>query len=416
MSVRVNHFESLRQRYPTFDELRAYLESAEGGSLRWIDAGDCGIFRYKTDKTADVFRSVVWNKELNVPLCVAPFRAKEGLPPIGTQLSATEDFADGFMMNAWVGSDGILKLATRTRIGADNSFYSEKTFGEMFGECIANTGLKTLDTLRKELEQLREENTAAFVSFVIHHPDHRVVAKTVHAGLNVIHTGLVSKTGFVSISERATNWPQSFARLQVPSYPTRIFHSEQEVQDFLRHTSVQKGWRWQGLVFKDGQGGRWRLRTPTYTMMRELRGAEATNMERFFRLRTDKKVVEYLKHYSEDRDEFWKYEQTLRARTNDILLAYADVHKGHSIAFKDLPEAYKPGVFTLHVKWLEELRPKGFKVRLQNAIEVVNGLRDFEKRRLMEAAEYVPVMPGLIPISEAVSEAVSEASPPTETA
>ena len=136
-------------------------------------------------------------------------------------------------------------------------------------------------------------------------------------------------------------------------------------------------------------------------------------MERFFRLRADHKVVEYLKHYSEDRDEFWKYEQTLRARTNDILLAYGDVHKGHSITFKDLPEAYKPGVFTLHVKWLEELRPKGFKVRLQNAIEVVNGLRDFEKRRLMEAEEYVPVMPPLIPISEAVG---SEASPPTETA
>jgi hypothetical protein len=47
----------------------------------------------------------------------------------------------------------------------------------------------------------------------------------------------------------------------------------------------------------------------------------------------------------------------------------------------------------LHMKWRNELREKGFKVRIQNAIEVVNGMRDFEKRRLMEATPYVAVSP-----------------------
>ena len=396
MSVRVNHFESLRQRFPTFEELRAHLESAE--SLRWISNNDgSGIFRYAKQRvaTADVFRSVVWNTETNLPLCVAPFKAKEGIPPLNVQLSATEDFVDGFMMNAWVGADGVLHLATRTQIGGSNVFYGEKTFGEMFADAIAATPFKTADALEGELNTLRVEQGAAsaFVSFVVQHPAHRVVARIVNPGLYVVHVGFVLESGFVSIAERATNWSQGFTRLQVPSYPSRIFRTEKDVEDLLQRTSVQRGWRWQGLVFKDGQGNRWRLRTPTYNMMRELRGSEASDMDRFFRLRETKQVLDYLKHYSEDRKTFWDFEQKLREKTADIMAAYVDVHKAHALTFKDLPDAIKPAVFMLHAKWRDELRLKGYKVRLQNAIDVVNGMRDFEKRRLMDAPKYVPRTP-----------------------
>ena len=126
-------------------------------------------------------------------------------------------------------------------------------------------------------------------------------------------------------------------------------------------------------------------------MLRQLRGSESTALERFFRLRAERKVVDYLKHYKEDSDEFWKYEETLRARTSDVFSAYVDVHKAHAVTFKELPTAIRPAVFLLHTKWREELRSKGFSVRLQNVIEVVNKLRPFEKKRLMEMEPYVAV-------------------------
>ena len=394
MSIRVNHFESLRQRFPVFEDLRAHLES-EGG-VSWIPSDDTkGVLAMSRGKTLnnEMFRSVVWNTETNLPLCVAPFKAKEGLPPLGTQLSATENFVDGFMINAWVGSDEVLHVATRKKIGGTNKFYSEKTFGDLFAECLASTQLKTLDGLKDVLNALRVEQsaTSAFVSFVAQHPEHRIVARTTSPGLNVVHVGTVTDTGYMTISERSTNWPQAFARLQIPSYPTRIFHSDQEVHDLLRRTSVEKGWRWQGLVFKDGHGSRWRLRTPTYTMMRELRGAEALPMDRFFRLRANHQVMDYLKHYWEDRDAFWGYEHALRNKAADVFSAYIDVHKAHAVAFKDLPDALKPAVFMLHVHWRDQLRTKGFKVRLQNVNQVMNSMRNFEKQRLMEAAPYTQV-------------------------
>jgi hypothetical protein len=70
------------------------------------------------------------------------------------------------------------------------------------------------------------------------------------------------------------------------------------------------------------------------------------------------------------------------------------------VAFKDLPAAFQPAVFQLHLKWRNELRERGFKVRIQNVIDVVIHLRDFEQRRLMEAPAYVAVTPTAVATNE----------------
>lgn len=390
MSINVKQFETLRERFPTWDALKAHFESEDGVGLRVIEQDGFALIRYEKSTTVDkIYRSVVWDTAAHLPLCVAPFRSSEGPPPFGPEL-VVEDFVDGFMMNAWV-KDGVLRVATRTRIGGENFFYSHKTFGEMFLECLANTTLKTADALRDCLEGLRADvgGVSAFVSFVVQHPEHRVVAKVSTPGLSVVHTGYVMPSGAVCLSEKAVHWPEALARLQIGNYASRSFDSQEDIDRLLLNTAAQRGWRWQGLVFKDGTGSRWKIRTPTYLMLRQLRGGEATSMERFFRLRSEHKVVEYLKHYGEDRERFWNFEQKIRLMTTSVLGAYTDVHKAHMIAFKDLPEALRPAVFLLHAKWRDELRPKGFSVRLQNAIDVVSSLRPFEKKRLMEADPYV---------------------------
>jgi len=396
MSFTLDTFATLSTLYATWPEVKAFLESNEGGQLRVVEQDGVAVIRYdklvKTSVDVAQYRSVVWDMNANVPLCVAPFRAVEGAPPVNTPFSSVEDFVDGFMMNAWV-SNGVLQLATRTRVGGDNTFYSEKTFGQLFDECLEKTSLKNRDGLKACLEGLRSTENAgsAFVSFVVQHPEHRIVAKALAPTLFTVHTGCVMGNGSVSISERSVNWPQELSALRISTYNQKSFEKDDEVEVLLRNTAAQRGWRWQGLVFKDGKGGRWRVRTPTYTLLRQLRGSESTALERFFRLRAQRKVVDYLKHYKEDSDEFWKYEELLRARTSDVFSAYVDVHKAHVVKFKELPEQIRPAVFLLHTKWREQLRPNGFYVRLQNVIEVVNNLRPFEKKRLMDMPPYVAV-------------------------
>jgi hypothetical protein len=403
MPFTIGHFESLRQRFPTWEEFRAYIQTDEGGKLRVVeDSSNFAVLRYSKGTSnlqnaelgTGLFRSVVWDKSLNIPVCVAPAKALSNSPPVNMTLASVEDFVDGFMVNAYVvGGDPTLHIATRTMLGGSNSFYSQKTFGQMFEECVAATPYRTVASLT---DALVKANTGAslFVSFVLQHPEHRIVSKIVSPAVHVAHMGTVSATGQVSIYETpdASLWPSGLQRLQVTSYPTRTFHTQKEIDDLLRKISVTRGWRWQGLVFKDGRGARWRLRTPTYTMLRELRGAESKSLDRFLRLRVQKKMGEYLKHYAEDRDEFWQFEQTLRARTSDVLTAYNDVHKLHAIKFAELPLEYKPAVFRLHVKYLEELRPKNFTIRIQNVIDIVNTLKDFEQKRLMDGKPYVAVV------------------------
>jgi hypothetical protein len=38
------------------------------------------------------------------------------------------------------------------------------------------------------------------------------------------------------------------------------FSSEKEIWDLIQTKSLEKGWRWQGLVFRDDKGNRWRLK------------------------------------------------------------------------------------------------------------------------------------------------------------
>jgi hypothetical protein len=396
MSFTIDTFAALSKSYATWSELKQFLESKEGGQLRVVEQDAVAVIRYdkgtKTEVNVDQYRSIVWDMSGNGPLCIAPFRAHEGPPPVKTAFSSVEDFVDGFMMNAWV-TNGTLQVATRTRVGGDNTFYSEKTFGQLFDECLEKTALKNRDGLKTCLEGLRsaENATSAFASFVVQHPEHRIVAKAPSPLLFTVHTGCAMADGTVNISERSVHWPQELSSLRISTYTQKSFEKEDEVEVLLRSVAAQRGWRWQGLVFKDGKGGRWRMRTPTYTLLRQLRGSESTALERFFRLRAQRKVVDYLKHYKEESDEFWRYEEALRARTSDVFSAYVDVHKAHVVVFKELHTALQPAVFLLHTKWRDELRPKGFSVRLQNVIEVVNTLRPFEKKRLMDMEPYVAV-------------------------
>ena len=410
----------MTSRFPSWTELKEHLTSKEGGALRVVEqeeGSDIVIIRYVKGQSelglagTDLFRSVIWNTKTNRPICMAPSKAREGLPPLNVRLASVEDFIDGFMVNVciyegggtWGGRAGAA-MATRTQIGGVNTFYSEKTFETMFNEALEKSPLKgpiemvvALDSFLRQVDTRR----GVFVSFVVQHPEHRIVAKVAEPSVHVVHMGSVDETGEVTLYEQGGEWPALFGQMQIPSYSQNFFHSETEVQGLLRKNTIQRGWRWQGLVFKDGQGGRWRLRTTTYTMLRQLRGSESSSVDRFLRLRAENKIRDYLKHYSEDREAFWKMEITLRERTEDVLKAYSAVHKAHAVAFKDLPAAYQPAVYHLHVEWRNTLRAKGFTVRIQNAIQAVNRLRPFEQRRLMDAEPYAPVVaaaPAALPV------------------
>jgi hypothetical protein len=406
MTYTLYQFEQLCKTYTTWAELKEFLVSADGGRLRIVESDDspgfaiCRYVKGESDfqKGAGLFRSVVWDTNACRPVCFAPAKAALGPPPLATPLASIEEFVDGCMMQAFVSKADPTKLqiATRTQLGGQNTFYGKKSFRDMFEECLAGTPIRTVEALLEVMHDALGDQDAVFASFVLQHPDHRVVAKIVSPDMHMIHLGSVAADGTVAVSEQSSTWPVALRRLQVARYPVREFADEAEIYDLMRRTAVQNGFRWQGLVFKDGAGKRWRLRSTSYTMLRGLRGSEATTLERFLRLRKEGKVVEYLKHYGQEqsggvdeRAEFWSLEQQLRKCTTAVYEAYNAVHKAHTLKFAQLPAAFQPAVHLMHVEYLTTLRPKKANVQLSVAIQIVNGLKTFEQKRLLGSSQQV---------------------------
>ena len=373
MSYNISIFKNLLEKFPEWSQLEAYLTSPEGGQLRVVGEDKYRIIRYvKGISTLDSehvqwMRSVVWNTETNRPLCVAPPKAKLTQIPSGELV--VEDFLDGIMINVFKTEENptVLQVATRTQIGAGGTFYSTKSFANLFQEVKGSGSILSL------------MGQYTFASFVLRHPEHRVVERVRYPYLHCVHAGWIEKDGRVHIEEKNTLQGQ----FEIPVYPISGFASEKDRESYFTNLVQSKGWTWQGLTLKDGKGGRWRLRNPNYMILRGLRGAEATPVERFLRLRAQAKVSEYLKHYHEERQIFWDLEQDLRKKTKEVFDGYCIVHKSHQKKLADLPKLIQPFVFRLHSHYLDILKPLGEKVSIQHAIETVNTSASFELRRLL---------------------------------
>ena len=388
MSYSIDTFKNLCSTYPSWSSLESYLCSPEGGNLRVIGSDRYRIIRYVKGHSSSHkwdmhwMRSVVWDTQENRPICVAPPKAYKHTIPTGEDVKLLiQEFLDGTMINAYVTKEepDTLHIASRTQFGASGTFYSKKTFGELFDEALKEMGYSSRADLLSILPKPTE--VATFFSFLLRHPEHRVVSRVRAPQLYLVHVGSVASDGTVTVTEDISE--HQYPNFKIPSYPIPGFKTEADLDAFFKGLVESKGWFFQGLTFKDGQGHRWRMRNENYTYLRGLRGAEATPQERFLRLRSEGKVVEYLKHYSEERQTFWDLEQKLRGVTKTVFDSYCTVHKAHEKKLADLPKSIQPCVFRLHSLYLSDLKPQNESVKMKDAVEVVNKMPLFEQRSLL---------------------------------
>lgn len=356
MSFRLSAFSDLVATYPNWVDLRNYLTSKEGGSLRVVDTPtNLCIVRY-TKGTSDfslphvgLFRSVVWNKETNRPVSVAPVKALPGPPAEGAEVQVS-DFVDGVMIQAWrpLGPEGgSVRIATRTSLDARGTFYSEKSFAQLFEDAV-----RTFGGSQVFLKSVLEEGM--FCSLVLQHREHKTVAPVPYPRVFVVQVGSVAADGAVTIYTECGQWPQRLMPLAPHVHDTVVADADTKK---MLHTG-RDNYQWQGLVFQEvGTARRWRLRNPNYVAVRMLRGSEASAVGRFVRLRGDGTMKEYLKYFREESSEMWRLEQLLRERTQELYFAYNAVHKAKTKGLKDLPYSLRPHVYALHGLYLKGLPP-----------------------------------------------------------
>jgi len=372
--------------YKSWPELKAWLQEKEP-NIDIIESEDSAyaILRNNRDKEGEeamvaedaiseasqLCRSVVWDTEANLPCCVAPFAARRDQKIPSDATLRLEDFVEGVMVNVFrVRGDAETHVSTRSRLDADGSFYSERSFRELFEEAM-DAKQTSLDEIEKLIGAPSDDVAATFITMVLAHPEHRIVRTVEKANLWAVYRGSVANDGTVSFYTE--DLPVSWR----PKTYSLTFQGEfAELKAKFEEIKASKPWYWQGLVVHSGLQ-RWRFRNGKHDRVRrELRGTESNSFGRFLRLRSQRRVQEYLRIYQEDAAEFDGFEHEYRGLTKTLYAWYCRVHKEHSMVFKSLPKSVQPLVFDLHKFYLGTLRPSN---RTLHMVEVIEWIMNYLK-------------------------------------
>jgi hypothetical protein len=380
MPYTIDVFESWPIAHSSWEALRDWLTSAEGGSLRVVEPKDSPYAVVRTVNGQSKFdlphvrwcRSVVVDKATRLVRSVAPPKAHgiffDSSQPATVIAEDLEEFVEGTMVNVFRDLAQGVSLSTRSRVGAGGRFSATgPTFEEMFTEALGSTPRERL------LPQFLASagHIAVFASTVLEHPANRIVCPVAAPRVTLIHQGIVHGNGSVTIEEHPV-----VEGVNVPAVLVTGGQAFGTVISDLASISRIRGQFWQGAVCRSSVigGTRHRWVNPSYDMLKKLRGNENTAEERFARLRRTRSVTQYLSVFEADRQTLYELEGRLRRNTRQLFRFYCDVWKAHTTQFYRLPWPYKHHVSVLHNQFKNELFPAGKKVDLEAVVRYVNGL------------------------------------------
>ena len=339
MSSNISVFTNLITTYPAWTDLSAFLTSPPGGRLR-IEASDpnYALIRYVKGQSdlsiphVRAFRSVVWDKNLNRPVCVTPFKSYDGETMPTNQSDLTyEYFHDGVMIGAfWDQYNNTWRIHTRSTLDAKCRYYSQtKTFADMFNEANPNA-----------FQAL--ESTTCY-TFVLQHPENRIVCTVTAPKLICVQEAVVQPDASIVIKPISNTWVSN------------VLPTTQAPLDKLRE---MRDLTYQGVVAKNNATGeRWKIRTELYNMVRQLRGNSPRRDYLWLSLWRQNRLPEYLKMYPEEQFHANAVVQKWKNVTNSAFHIYTDVFKARSMDRSVIPAKFRPLVYGLHNLYRDTLKP-----------------------------------------------------------
>lgn len=266
----------------------------------------------KHDPTYASYRSRIYKGNdlvCSSPSKSIPFNTFQELYQIDACI--VEEFVEGVMINMFY-DDG-WKIATRSTVGAQCTFDSDRTFASLFQDCEV------------PYEQM---NINCFYSFVMQHPEHTIV-------------NTVSKPTLYCVSIFGDH-------LSTILPPKRFTFSTYEDAT----EKAQEG-QWKGLVFKCN-GARTTIRNKKHMELESLK----LNMpfkERYFEMRGKPAYKTYLSHY-QDKEKGMELERRFQNICQILYQSYRDCFIYKLKSAKD--HKFKSELYDLHGIYLQELYPR----------------------------------------------------------
>lgn len=374
----MSHIEikELTALYPTYQALKSFLQSEEGGTFRVIDQdeeGGCCLIRYEKNTSnmslphSSWFRSVVWDTVQNRPLCIAPPKSSVSPFPYSSLKEATshgirfEELLDGVMINAYkrVG-DETLYLATRSTLNASGHFYSSKPFRQLFVESVMETTIDDVSMLEGRIQTISRSlpspdpskgETSRFFSFLIQHTENRIVTPIKANVSFLVQSGIVYEDGRFEINSH----PYELATmLMFSDVPSLSFTDPSMSWEQYIESQTSRSFEYQGFVAKDVDGNRWTVRLPNYNEVKSLRGNHASDLERMVHLFQKDKIADYLNHYPEDHVYVQFHQLLLRKLASQLYHEYVEVHVKRTKAWSECDKMVQPHLYGLHGLYMKQ--------------------------------------------------------------
>lgn len=372
MFFTVSVFKELVERFPEWDALRAFLESEEGGQLRIVDQSaedSLVLIRYEKGVSCmnvphvGWFRSVIWDTQRNRPVSVAPQRSsslpiQRPLPQSGEEEGwVCEEFLDGFMIQCFrkveAGAETQssllpIHIATRSKINASGTFYSSKTFRELFLEAYGDGR-----DLSAEIVPFDVADTAAAIavsySFLVQHAENRIVSPVTSPRAVLVQRVAVMPCGSIIVEDHLPHITR------IPG----ILTGEGTLEERLNALFSSMQWSFQGVVIKDELGNRWKFRSYKYMQVKSLRGNYPDTLNRYAYLYTQNLIETYLTYYPEDAFSFSFQSVCLQQIVAQLHRIYVEIHVRKQLALDAVDKMYHPHLYHLHRIFLNKLRSAG---------------------------------------------------------
>ena len=232
-----------------------------------------------------------------------------------------DEILDGTMINAFYDTEW--KIATRTVVGAKCTFYSTKTFHDMFHETNIN-----YDLLDKEL----------CYSFVLQHPENRIVVP--------IETPMLYLVACYKIQDNTVTEQPLPTFFPIPKRYT--FESYKAAEEFVQ----QQPYTFKGLMLKWGND-RSKIENTHYETIKKLRGNSSNLRYIYYTLRKTENEKVYCDHFP---NQFKEYEKELDDSVKLLHTMYIEcfIKKVKPLKLYTMP--LKQHLYELHMIYLHHLR------------------------------------------------------------
>jgi hypothetical protein len=189
-----------------------------------------------------------------------------------------EEYVDGFMIQVYqTKGDNHLFIATRSKQDASGTFYSARPFRSLFLETYGSSFEELASTewdKGVERDDKEQEIIGRWWSYVVQHPEHRMVTHVSSPRIHLVQQGQVASTGRIHLWEECASLSLSLALTEFCSVSPHT-----TVQEWIQQMNKDRPWWFRGIVVKDRTGERWRFRSEKYMAIQALRGREPTNYE-----------------------------------------------------------------------------------------------------------------------------------------